>query len=85
MVLMKILHLGQLPGVLGTGKGRKKDPRTFRQKSLAVPPEEKAIFHEVTGAGKSHVLRRFFELSEADCTAITEQVDRGLADALSRI
>lgn len=60
--------------------GRSGD-RTFIQRSRpssGKSPEQKAIYHQVAGAGKSRVLRKFFELSDADEVAIQQVLDRGL-------
>ena len=51
---------------------------TLIQQSRRVAPAEKAAFHEVTGAGTSHVKREFFGLSQADEAAITELYSIGL-------
>ena len=48
---------------------------TFIQKSRAKGAAEKATFHQLTGAGKSRILRKFFGLSAADEAAIFERVD----------
>jgi hypothetical protein len=39
---------------------------TFIQRSRGVSSEEKAMYHNVTGAGTSHVRRVFFDLSPED-------------------
>lgn len=36
---------------------------TFIQRSRSESSEQKAMFHQVTGAGRSHVLRQFFGLT----------------------
>jgi len=36
---------------------------TFIQRSRRESSEQKAIFHQVTGAGRSHVFRQFFGLT----------------------
>jgi phage gpG-like protein len=48
--------------------------RTLIQSSRSVSPAEKAAFHQITGAGKSHVLRRFFGLSESDEAVIIDRI-----------
>lgn len=47
---------------------------TFIQRSRSLGAAEKATFHQIDGAGRSHVIRRFFDLSEADVTAITDRL-----------
>jgi hypothetical protein len=39
---------------------------TFIQRSRNESSEQKAIWHQVTGAGRSHVMRQFFGLTEAE-------------------
>ena len=57
---------------------------TWNQRSREMSSELKAIYHQVSGAGKSRVIRRFFELSDADVAAIVQRVDQGLTDALTK-
>jgi hypothetical protein len=58
--------------------------QTFIQRSRSKGAEEKATYHQVTGAGKSRIRRRFFELSDADVDAIVKQVDRGIEEGLKK-
>lgn len=58
--------------------------RTVIQRSRDVSPAQKAAFHNVTGAGKRHVLRKFFGLSEADAEAIRDRVERYIDDVITR-
>ena len=59
--------------------------RTLVQRSRAISPEQKAIYHAVAGAGKSRVKRDFFDLGPGDPEAIqrllqgrmTERIQRG--------
>lgn len=46
--------------------------------SRQVLPSDKAAFHQITGAGRSRVLRQFFGLSAADEEVITQQIAQGL-------
>lgn len=46
--------------------------------------EQKAIYHQVAGAGQGRVLRKFFELSDADMDAIQDQVDLAVSRALDK-
>ena len=39
---------------------------------------EKATYHHVTGAGRRHVRRPFFDLTESDMRTLTELYERGL-------
>lgn len=59
-------------------KVRAKRPRTFIQRSREVSPEEKAIFHNVTGAGRSHVKRPFMDLNADDEDVLTKAVEDGI-------
>jgi hypothetical protein len=58
-------------------KTRRRGP-TLIQQSRRKSPAEKAAFHTLTGAGRSHVKRQFFGLSDADEDAIADRVDRYL-------
>ena len=49
----------------------KRRRRTMIQASRAVSPQEKAVHHAVTGAGKSRVVRDFFGLGPGDEDAVT--------------
>lgn len=49
---------------------------TFISRSRGVAPSLKAAYHNVTGAGKSHVIREFFALSATDEQALTEALTR---------
>lgn len=53
--------------------------RKLRAASKSISPEQKAIYHHETGAGRSRVRRRFFEIGDEDETAIAALVEAGLA------
>lgn len=53
---------------------RQRSGSTPTQRSRSVRAVDKAIFHNVTGAGKTHVLRPFFGLSPADEQAIEDEL-----------
>ncbi len=55
---------------------KKRPSRTLIQRSRDVRPGEKALFHNVSGAGKSRVKREFFDLDETDVQAMTEELAR---------
>lgn len=59
-------------------------PGTFIQRSRRVGAAEKAAYHQVTGAGKSRVKRKFFELSESDVDEIAEVVGQHLDRSLKQ-
>jgi hypothetical protein len=53
---------------------------TFISRSRGVAPSLKAAYHNETGAGKSRVIREFFGLSATDLVALTEALDRRIAN-----
>ena len=48
---------------------------TLIQRSRAVSPQQKAIFHNVAGAGRSRVKREFFDLARSDEQAIVAMLE----------
>lgn len=60
-------------------RGRKE---TIIRNSRVVTPLEKAIYHQVDGAGASRVKRQFFELNEQDFTDIGMMLDKQLRTRL---
>ena len=58
------------------GSGRR---MTMVQRSREVPAAEKAIYHQVAGAGKSRVKREFFGLNDDDLSQLTALLDRRLS------
>jgi hypothetical protein len=59
-------------------KRRQASAGTFIQRSRSIGAAEKAEWHQLDGAGRSHVVRRFFDLSDADVSAITERLNTAL-------
>lgn len=51
---------------------------TFIQRSRAVPASDKALYHNVEGAGKRRVIREFFALGPDDEDAILDRFAVGL-------
>lgn len=51
---------------------------TLIQESRALGGEEKAIFHNLSGAGKSRVLRPFMDLNADDEDYLTARVAEGI-------
>jgi hypothetical protein len=47
-----------------------KAARSLIQSSRTVGPEQKALYHQVTGAGKSRVKRQFLGLTHGEATAL---------------
>lgn len=70
------MALSHLPKPAG-GKRARTGP-TLIQRSRAVSAEEKATFHNLTGAGRSHVIRRFMDLNEDDIDVLTHTVEDGI-------
>jgi hypothetical protein len=57
---------------------------TFIQRSRAVPAANKAQYHNITGAGKSHVIRKFFGLNAREGDTIRARVQAYLARVSER-
>ena len=55
---------------------------TFIGKSRSVASEQKAIWHNVTGAGASGVIRRFFDVNERRQQMASEALDKLVAQRL---
>lgn len=51
---------------------------TAIQRSNDIGAEQKALYHAELGAGKSRVVRNFFDLSPADVEAIAERLQASL-------
>lgn len=63
---------------------KKKAGRTLIQRSRDLRPAEKALFHNVSGAGKSRVKREFFDLDDSDVKAMTEELERRVTKNLQK-
>jgi hypothetical protein len=69
--------------VLGfSSMGGSASGHTFIQRSRSVGAADKAFYHQEAGAGKSRVLRQFFDLSESEVDQLQDRVDRYLGKAL---
>lgn len=55
---------------------------TFIQRSRSLGAAEKAAYHQIAGAGKRHVKRPFFELTQDDADAIADRVGQALDRSL---
>jgi hypothetical protein len=69
-----------------TRAGGKRTPRrravssaTVIQRSRSESSEQKAMFHNITGAGRRGTIRRFFDLGESDRQAATTALDAVLS------
>lgn len=60
---------------------RRRGP-TLIQQSRRVSPAQKAVYHQVQGAGKSRVKREFFDLGAADMDAIATEAQRRMTRTL---
>ncbi len=49
--------------------------QTFISRSREVPSEQKAIWHNVTGAGRKGVIRRFFDVNQEDEAACATSLE----------
>ena len=57
---------------------------TLIQSSRSLSAEEKAIYHNVMGAGRSRVKREFFELGTDDQQAVKDGVEKLLKARIAR-
>lgn len=57
---------------------------TFIQRSRQVGPEEKALYHEELGAGRSRVTRPFLALTARDEALIQQELERRITARLGR-
>lgn len=62
---------------------RRKGP-TLIQRSRAISPQDKAVFHVVAGAGKARVRRDFFDLGPGDEDAITRLLQGRVTERMKR-
>jgi hypothetical protein len=62
---------------------KRKGP-TMIQRSRAVSPQDKAVFHAVTGAGKARTKRDFFNLGPGDEAEIERMLQRRVSDRMQR-
>lgn len=63
---------------------KRRSRQTLIQQSRSVPNEQKALHHQVLGAGRRRVLRKFLGLTAADITAIRERLDKGIQQNVER-
>lgn len=73
--------VGFLSGSVG---GSKASGGTFIQRSRSIPGGDKAYFHQVTGAGKSHILRKFFGLSDGEKATLRERVAKYVGEQFTK-
>lgn len=57
---------------------------TLIQRSRQKGDEEKALYHQVVGAGRRRTLRKFLGLTEADQAAIEKRLRQGIQQNLKK-
>jgi hypothetical protein len=62
---------------------RRRGP-TLTQRSRSVSPQQKAIYHAVTGAGKARTIRDFFDLGPDDPEAIRRLLQSRVTERMTR-
>lgn len=63
---------------------RKRTGPTFVQRSRGVSAEQKALYHQVLGAGRAGVLRPFLGLTAEEERLIDQRIERLIDGALQR-
>lgn len=83
MSRLKVTHRTVTIGFQGgsTTGGGASGGGTFIQRSRAVPGADKALFHNVTGAGTSQVKRQFFGLTPDERQTIIDRVQAHVSRA----
>jgi hypothetical protein len=66
-------------------KVRRASSGTFIQRSRSESSEQKAIWHQVTGAGRSRVRRQFFGLTDDEQGKVKDVLERQLEARLKTI
>jgi hypothetical protein len=62
---------------------KRKGP-TMIQRSRAVSPQDKAVFHAVAGAGKARTVRNFFDLGPGDEAEVQRMLQRRVSERMQR-
>jgi hypothetical protein len=57
---------------------------TFIHQSRTVPSEQKAIYHNVTGAGRSRVIRQFLGLTDQNQIDLRDGLEKLIAQRITR-
>jgi hypothetical protein len=57
---------------------------TFIHQSRSVPSEQKAIYHNVTGAGRSRVIRQFLGLTDQNQIDLRDGLEKLIAMRITR-
>jgi phage gpG-like protein len=58
---------------------------TLIQQSRRVPAEEKALYHQELGAGRSHVKRPFLGLTDDDEKAIVTRIEAAMDKRIAQL
>lgn len=69
----------------GTKARRPFSGGTFIQRSRTESSEQKAIYHQVTGAGRSGVLREFFGLTDEEAQSAKTKLESVLSERIARL
>lgn len=64
------------------GRAKRGKGPTLIQQSRRISDEQKALYHQVLGAGKSHVKRQFLNLSDAEIAQLRQRVIDGVNKSL---
>jgi hypothetical protein len=64
-------------------KRRRRGP-TFIARSRSVSAEQKAMFHNILGAGPKGIIRRFFDLNTSDKDALRAGLEKLVAVRVKR-
>jgi hypothetical protein len=67
----------------GGAKRRGSGP-TLIQRSRQVPDEQKALYHQVLGTGRSRITRKFLGLTEGEEDQIREKIKAMIRNGLRR-
>jgi hypothetical protein len=62
---------------------RRRSGPTLIQRSRGIAPGQKADWHSVSGAGKSKVIREFFDLNEQDLETLALEMKRRISQRLA--
>lgn len=60
-------------------------PGTFIAQSRAVSSEQKAMFHNILGAGRAGTLRKFFDLNLSDQIALRDGLEKLVGARLRKV
>jgi hypothetical protein len=67
------------------GRKRASGSSTLIRNSRALPSEEKALYHNVLGAGRRGTLRKFFDISREDQEVLAKAAEQAVALRLGKL